>query len=94
MGLTRPLFAVLGKEFSGRDLVLLGGGLFLVGKSTLEIHEKLEGEEGGRSARVAPSFGAILLQIMLLDVIFSVDSIITAVGMVSHVEVMVAAVVA
>jgi len=93
MGLTRPLFAAFGKDFSGRDLVLLAGGLFLVGKSTLEIHEKLEGEEGGRSVRVAPSFGAILLQIMLLDVIFSLDSVITAVGMVSHVEVMVAAVV-
>ena len=93
MGLTRPLFTVLGREFSGRDLVLLAGGLFLIAKSTMEIHEKLEGQEGSRSSRVAPSFGAILVQIMLLDVIFSLDSVITAVGMVSHVEVMVAAVV-
>jgi predicted tellurium resistance membrane protein TerC len=93
MGLTRPLFEVLGREFSGRDLVLLAGGLFLIAKSTLEIHEKLEGQEGGRSARVAPRLTAVLIQIMLLDVIFSLDSVITAVGMVSHVEVMVAAVV-
>ena len=93
MGLTRPLFTALGHEFNGRDLVLLAGGLFLIAKSTMEIHEKLEGQEGSRSARIAPSFGAILVQIMLLDVIFSLDSVITAVGMVSHVEVMIAAVV-
>jgi len=93
IGLTRPLFTVLGREFAGRDLVLLAGGLFLIAKSTMEIHEKLEGQEGSRSSRVAPSFGAILVQIMLLDVIFSLDSVITAVGMVSHVEVMIAAVV-
>ena len=93
MGLTRPLFDALGREFTGRDLVLLAGGLFLIAKSTLEIHEKLEGQEGGRSARVAPTLGAVLIQIMLLDVIFSLDSVITAVGMVSHVQVMVAAVV-
>jgi predicted tellurium resistance membrane protein TerC len=93
MGLTRPLFTALGREFTGRDLVLLAGGLFLIAKSTMEIHEKLEGQEGSRSARVAPSFAAILVQIMLLDVIFSLDSVITAVGMVSHVEVMIAAVV-
>jgi len=93
IGLTRPLFTVLGREFAGRDLVLLAGGLFLIAKSTMEIHEKLEGQEGSRSSRVTPSFGAILVQIMLLDVIFSLDSVITAVGMVSHVEVMIAAVV-
>ena len=93
IGLTRPLFTLLGREFAGRDLVLLAGGLFLIAKSTMEIHEKLEGQEGSRSSRVAPSFGAILVQIMLLDVIFSLDSVITAVGMVSHVEVMIAAVV-
>jgi predicted tellurium resistance membrane protein TerC len=93
IGLTRPLFTVLGREFTGRALVLLAGGLFLIAKSTMEIHEKLEGQEGSRSSRVAPSFGAILVQIMLLDVIFSLDSVITAVGMVSHVEVMIAAVV-
>ncbi|MCI0656323.1 MAG: TerC family protein [Acidobacteria bacterium] len=93
MGLTRPLFTILGRDFTGRDLVLLAGGLFLIAKSTMEIHEKLEGQEGSRSSRVAPSFWAILVQIMLLDIIFSLDSVITAVGMVSHVEVMVAAVV-
>jgi predicted tellurium resistance membrane protein TerC len=93
MGLTRPLFTVLGRDFTGRDLVLLAGGLFLIAKSTMEIHEKLEGQEGRRSSRVAPSFSAILVQIMLLDIIFSLDSVITAVGMVSHVEVMVAAVI-
>ena len=93
IGLTRPLFTLLGREFAGRDLVLLAGGLFLIAKSTMEIHEKLEGQEGSRSSRVTPSFGAILVQIMLLDVIFSLDSVITAVGMVSHVEVMIAAVV-
>jgi predicted tellurium resistance membrane protein TerC len=93
MRLTRPLFTALEREFSGRDLVLLAGGLFLIAKSTLEIHEKLEGQEGSRSSRVVPSFAAILVQIMLLDVIFSLDSVITAVGMVNHVEVMIAAVV-
>ena len=93
MGLTRPLLTILGRDFTGRDLVLLAGGLFLIAKSTMEIHEKLEGQEGSRSSRVAPSFWAILVQIMLLDIIFSLDSVITAVGMVSHVEVMVAGVV-
>jgi len=93
IGLTRPLFTLLSTEFSGRDLVLLVGGLFLIAKSTLEIHEKLEGQEGGRSARIAPSFSAILVQIMLLDIVFSLDSVITAVGMVSQIGVMVTAVV-
>jgi predicted tellurium resistance membrane protein TerC len=93
MGLIRPLFTAAGHEFTGRDLVLLAGGLFLIAKSTLEIHERLEGQEGSRSARVGPSFGAVLVQIMLLDVVFSLDSVITAVGMVSHVEIMVAAVI-
>ncbi|HEV8374955.1 MAG TPA: TerC family protein [Candidatus Polarisedimenticolia bacterium] len=94
IGLTRPLFQVLGKEIAGRDLVLILGGLFLIAKSTLEIHEKLEGQEGARSARVVPSFWAVLVQIMLLDVVFSLDSVITAVGMVSQIAIMVAAVVA
>ena len=93
MGLTRPLFTAAGREFTGRDLVLLAGGLFLVAKSTMEIHERLEGQEGSRSTRVAPAFGAVLVQIMLLDVVFSLDSVITAVGMVGHVEIMVAAVI-
>jgi predicted tellurium resistance membrane protein TerC len=91
--LTAPLFAVLGQEISGRDLVLLIGGLFLIGKATLEIHERLEGEEGEASARVAPSLRSVLIQIMLLDIVFSLDSVITAVGMVDQLGVMVAAVV-
>jgi predicted tellurium resistance membrane protein TerC len=91
--LTAPLFSVLGEEISGRDLVLLLGGLFLLGKSTHEIHGNLEGEEGEGSARVSPSFAAVLIQIMLLDIVFSLDSVITAVGMVDEVGVMIAAVV-
>ena len=78
---------------SGKDLVLLIGGLFLIAKSTKEIHEKLEGEDGGTSRKVAPSFGAVIMQIMLLDIVFSLDSVITAVGMVKQIPVMVAAVV-
>jgi predicted tellurium resistance membrane protein TerC len=91
--LTSPLFTVLGQEISGRDLILIGGGLFLVWKSTREIHDKLEGEEGAGSARVAASFGAVVVQIMLLDIVFSLDSVITAVGMARDVAVMIAAVV-
>ncbi len=91
--LTAPLFAVLGQEISGRDLVLLVGGLFLLAKSTHEIHERLEGEEGEASARVAPSLRSVLIQIMLLDIVFSLDSVITAVGMVDELGVMVAAVI-
>jgi predicted tellurium resistance membrane protein TerC len=96
MGMTRPLFTLplAGDPVSGRDLVLIVGGLFLVAKSTREIHEKLEGHEGARSARVAASYGAVLLQIMALDIVFSLDSVITAVGMVRQVEIMIAAVVA
>ena len=96
MGLTAPLFTVplLGQAVSGRDLVLILGGLFLVAKSTLEIHERLEGHEGAKSARVAASYASVLLQIMALDVVFSLDSVITAVGMVRHVGIMIAAVVA
>lgn len=78
---------------SGKDLVLLIGGLFLIAKSTKEIHEKLEGEDGGTSLKVAPSFRAVIMQIMLLDIVFSLDSVITAVGMVKQIEVMIAAVV-
>ena len=91
--LTAPLFSVVGRDISGRDLILIGGGLFLLAKATLEIHERLEGEEGHESARVAPSFGAVILQIMLLDIVFSLDSVITAVGMADDITVMVAAVV-
>jgi predicted tellurium resistance membrane protein TerC len=91
--LTAPLFSVLGRGISGRDLILLGGGLFLLAKATIEIHDKLEGVEGERSARVAPSFGAVIFQIMLLDIVFSLDSVITAVGMADSITVMVIAVV-
>jgi predicted tellurium resistance membrane protein TerC len=91
--LTAPLFTVLGQEISGRDLILLIGGVFLLGKSTHEIHGKLEGEEGHASARVKPSFMGILLQILLLDIVFSLDSVITAVGMTDRLGVMSAAVV-
>jgi predicted tellurium resistance membrane protein TerC len=90
--LTSPLFTVFGEEISGRDLVLIVGGLFLLGKSTHEIHEKLEGEEGHASKRVPPSFLSVIVQILLLDVVFSLDSVITAVGMVDRLGIMVAAV--
>ena len=93
VGLTAPLFSVLGHAFSWRDLILIGGGLFLIAKATHEIHQKLEGDPGHTSARVAPSFGAVLFQIMLLDIVFSLDSVITAVGMVEHIPIMIAAVV-
>ena len=94
MGLTAPLFSVLDKAFSGRDLILLGGGLFLVGKATHEIHAKLEvaHEERSRSSG-ASAFWLILAQILVLDVVFSLDSVITAVGMAQHVPVMVVAMV-
>jgi predicted tellurium resistance membrane protein TerC len=87
------ILPVLGVEISGRDLVLLAGGLFLLWKSTREIHDKLEGEQGHASARVAASFVSVIVQIMLLDVVFSLDSVITAVGMVEHIEIMIVAVV-
>ncbi len=91
--LTAPLFSVFDRGISGRDLILIGGGLFLLAKATIEIHDRLEGEEGHGSGRVAPSFGAVIVQIMLLDIVFSLDSVITAVGMAEDVSVMVAAVV-
>ncbi|MRR34913.1 TerC family protein, partial [bacterium] len=93
MGLTAPLFSVVGKEVSGRDLILIAGGLFLLAKSPMEIHDKLEGEEGHSSAKAAASFGGIIFQILLLDIVFSLDSIITAIGMASQLAVMVLAVV-
>jgi predicted tellurium resistance membrane protein TerC len=94
IGLTEPLFTVFGDRISGRDLILIGGGLFLLWKSVMEIHQLLEGEEGHRSAGVQASFAAVIAQIMVIDLVFSLDSIITAVGMVPWIEVMVAAVIA
>jgi predicted tellurium resistance membrane protein TerC len=91
--LTAPLFSAFGRGVSGRDLILIGGGLFLLGKATLEIHDGLEGEEGHGSAGVPPSFAAVIVQIMLLDIVFSLDSVITAVGMAEDVAVMIVAVV-
>src|SRR4028118_727491 len=91
--LTEPLFTVLSQEISGRDLILILGGLFLLGKATYEIHDKLEGEEGHGSSRVSATLGAVLVQIILLDIVFSLDSVITAVGMVDELAVMIAAVV-
>ena len=91
--LTAPLFTVIGNEISGRDLILILGGLFLLTKSTHEIHQKLEGEEGHVSTRTAASFPSVIVQILLLDIVFSLDSVITAVGMVSQIPIMVAAVV-
>jgi len=91
--LTAPLFAVLAHEVSGRDLILLGGGLFLLAKATFEIHDKLEGEEGTKSAKVAATFAGVIFQILMLDVVFSLDSVITAVGMTDRIGVMIAAVV-
>ncbi len=91
--LTAPLFSILGRSISGRDLILIGGGLFLLAKATLEIHERLEGEEGHSSARVRPSFTAVIAQIAVLDMVFSLDSVITAVGMVDEITIMVTAVI-
>ncbi len=93
IGLTEPLFAVFGFEVSGRDLILILGGLFLLGKSTYEIHERLEGESGHGSSRAAASFTSVIIQILLLDVVFSLDSVITAVGMVDEIIIMVTAVI-
>ena len=92
VGLTSPLFSVLNFEIAGRDILLFLGGLFLLGKATNEIHEKLEGVEGHGSARVMPSFVSVMVQVLLLDVVFSLDSVITAVGMVDQLPVMIAAV--
>ena len=94
VGLTAPLFSIFTNEISGRDLILIAGGLFLIWKSTGEIHQLLEGEEGHVSSAVAPVFSAVILQIIIIDLVFSLDSIITAVGMVDHVEIMIAAVIA
>ena len=93
IGLSAPLFSIFGYEMSGRDLILILGGLFLLAKSTYEIHQKLEGVEGHTSTRVRASFFSVIVQVLLLDVVFSLDSVITAVGMVDQLEIMVAAVV-
>lgn len=92
ISLKATLFTVLGQDISGKDIILILGGLFLIYKSTKEIHEKLEGEEGHTTARVAPTFGAVIGQILLLDLVFSIDSVITAVGMTPYVPVMMASV--
>jgi len=91
--LTSPLFTLVGQTFSGRDLILLGGGLFLLAKATYEIHDKLEGEEGHAGGKAAASFASVITQVMLLDIVFSLDSVITAVGMSDHLGVMVTAVI-
>ncbi len=91
--LTAPLFSVFSNQISGRDLILIIGGLFLLGKSTFEIHERLEGEEGHASQKVAASLAGVVFQIMLLDIVFSLDSVITAVGMVNEISIMISAVV-
>jgi predicted tellurium resistance membrane protein TerC len=94
VGLTAPMFTVLGSAISGRDLILLAGGVFLVWKSTMEIHALSEGKEEHASNAVRAGFAAIILQIIVIDLVFSLDSIITAVGMVDKVSVMIAAVIA
>ena len=91
IGLTEPLFNVFNLEVSGRDLVLLAGGVFLIWKATREIHDKLEGEEGHASAKVRAAFWSVITQILLLDIVFSLDSVITAVGMVDELAIMISA---
>jgi predicted tellurium resistance membrane protein TerC len=94
IGLTQPLFAAFGHDFSGRDLILIGGGLFLLYKATTEIHAKLEGEEHVREAGAGTAtFNSVIIQIVLLDIVFSLDSVITAVGMTSNIQIAIVAVV-
>jgi predicted tellurium resistance membrane protein TerC len=93
MGLKAELFRLFGHAFTGRDLILLTGGLFLIAKATKEVHEKLEGDDGHVTRRLAPTFASVITQILLLDIVFSLDSVITAVGMARQVGVMIAAVV-
>lgn len=93
MGLVEPIFSAFGREISGRDMILLIGGLFLIGKSTHEIHGSLEGEAGHGSKKVYAGFASVIIQITLLDMVFSLDSVITAVGMVDNIWIMIAAVV-
>lgn len=91
--MTKPLFDIAGHPISGRDLILLTGGLFLIWKATHEIHDKLEGEDGEVTKRITPTFSAVIVQILLLDIVFSLDSVITAIGMVKQIPVMIAAVI-
>lgn len=93
IGLEEPLFTVFNLDVSGKDLILFAGGLFLIAKSTHEIHQKLEGVEGETSAKIQGAFWSVIIQIMLLDIVFSLDSVITAVGMVDQLPIMIAAVV-
>ncbi len=96
IGLEGDLFTTLGHTFSGKDLIMLGGGLFLIGKATYEIHHKLEAAgvpEASAAAKSAASFGAAIVQVMVIDLVFSLDSVITAVGMSRHIEIMIAAIV-
>lgn len=93
MGLTKPFLDIWGHSISGRDLILLVGGLFLIAKATFEIHDKIEGDDGHGKSKVASGMFAVVLQIAILDIVFSLDSVITAVGMADHIEVMVAAIV-
>jgi len=93
MGLTTPLFSIIGHSLSGRDIILLIGGLFLIGKSTYEIHEKLEAEDHDRTSKVVASFTSVVIQIVLIDIVFSLDSVITAVGISGTLWVMVTAIV-
>lgn len=94
IGLTEPLFNIFSKEFSGRDIILLVGGLFLIAKSTHEIHQKLEADEEVTVAKASSKFLGVITQILLLDIVFSLDSVITAVGMVNEISIMIAAVLA
>lgn len=93
MGLTDPWFTIWGQEISGRDVILIGGGLFLLAKATHEIHNSLEGEEEADTPKVAASLGMVLVQIAILDIVFSLDSVITAVGLVDHVSLMAIAII-
>lgn len=93
ISLEEPLFYIFSIGISGHDLILLAGGLFLLGKATFEIHDKLEGVEGHSSAKVAATFSRVIIQILLLDIVFSLDSVITAVGMVDHIWIMITAII-
>jgi predicted tellurium resistance membrane protein TerC len=93
MTLTKPLFQIFAHEFSGRDLILAGGGLFLLAKSTHEIHNSLEGKEGHGKGKLGRKFMSVLLQIAVLDIVFSLDSVITAIGLAEHVAIMIIAII-